>query len=69
MVVTTPGISAMRQVEVDTMLQQMGWKPAAGVKLTLLEKKSVLRELLEKNRKPRPRPSAGRPPQPRQGKQ
>ena len=50
MVLTTTGISAMKLDEVNTMLQELGWKPdAAGAKLTLLEKKSVLRELIEKN--------------------
>ena len=47
MVVTTRGISVMRVEEVDARLQEMGWKPDAGVKLTLLEKKSLLRELIE----------------------
>ena len=49
MVVTTRGISVMRVEEVDARLQEMGWKPDAGVKLTLLEKKSLLRELIEKS--------------------
>ena len=30
----------------------MGWQPDDGVRLTLLEKKSVLRELLERNQDP-----------------
>ena len=49
MVVTTRGISVMPLEEVDAKLQELGWKPDAGMKLTLLEKKSVLRELIEKN--------------------
>ena len=31
------------------MLTELGWKPDPGVKLTLLEKKSILRELTEKS--------------------
>lgn len=50
MVVTT--ISVMKLEEVDAMLQELGWKPDVGVRLTLLEKKSVLHELLEKNKDP-----------------
>ena len=42
----------MRLEEVDAKLQELGWKPDDGVKLTLLEKRSVLRELLEKNKDP-----------------
>ena len=38
----------MKQEVVDQLLEEMGWKPEGGVKLTLLEKKSVLRELFEK---------------------
>ena len=49
MVVTTRGISVMRVEEVDERLREMDWKPDAGVKLTLLEKKSLLRELIEKS--------------------
>ena len=52
MVVTTRGISVMKLEEVDAKLWELGWKPGAGVKLTLLEKKSVLRELIEKNQDP-----------------
>ena len=48
MVVTTRGISAMRLEEVDAKLQELGWRPDDGVKLTLLEKKSILHELLQK---------------------
>ena len=49
MVVTTRGISVMRLEEVDARLQELGWKPDAGMKLTLLDKKNVLLELIEKN--------------------
>ena len=48
MAVTTRAIAEMTREQVDLRLQELGWKPDAGVKLTLLEKKSVLRELLEK---------------------
>ena len=34
--------------EVNMVLQALGWKPDPGVKLTLLKKRSVLVELLEK---------------------
>ena len=50
MVLTTRGISSMKLEEVDAKLQDMGWQPASGVKLTLLEKKSILCELLEKSK-------------------
>ena len=49
MVLTTRGISVMRLEEVEARLQELGWKSDAGIKLTLLEKKSVLRELIEKS--------------------
>ena len=47
MAVTTRAIAMMTLEQVDLRLQELGWKPSPGVKLTLLEKKSVLRELLE----------------------
>ena len=37
----------MRLEAVDTLLQNLGWQPPPGVKFTLLEKKSILRERLE----------------------
>ena len=45
-------ISVMGLEEVDAQLQELGWKPAAAVEPTLLEKKVALRELLEKNSRP-----------------
>ena len=48
MTVDTRGISEMKLEEVDQMLQALGWKPDARVKLKLRGKKRVLRELLEK---------------------
>ena len=48
MVVTTRGISVMKLEEVDAQLRELGWKHDPGVKLTLLEKRNVLRERLEK---------------------
>ena len=47
MAVTTRVISVMTLEQVDLRLKELGWKPEAGVKLTLLEKKSVVREMLE----------------------
>ena len=53
MVVTTRGISKMKLEDVDAQLQGMGWwKPEAGMKRSLPEKKSVLRELRGKIRDP-----------------
>ena len=48
MAITTRAIAMMTLEQVELRLQELGWKPNQGVKLTLLEKKSVLRELLEK---------------------
>ena len=48
MVVTTRGILAMTRKEVNMMLQALGWKPEAGVKITMLKKKYILRMLLER---------------------
>ena len=48
MAITTRAIAMMTLEQVELRLQELGWKPNPGVKLTLLEKKSVLRELLEK---------------------
>ena len=42
----------MKLEEVNARLQELGWKPDPGVKLTLLEKKSALRELLEQSQDP-----------------
>ena len=54
MVLSTRGISVMKLEEVDAKLRELDWKPDAGAKLTLLEKKSILRELIEKNQDPGP---------------
>ena len=53
----TQGISRMRLEEVEAKLQELGWQADAGVKLTLLEKKSVLRELIEKRHEPSHQPN------------
>ena len=38
----------MKLDEVNALLAELGWRPDPAYKLTVLEKKSILREMLEK---------------------